>query len=208
MKRKTGRISYGMRPVDCLQETFMRACERKRTLIAFAALFVVCAIVGMTLGGSASAYHLRLCTHYLRDVCYTDRNIFVVFLERAAGCCLLAAFLLFSGVHPACLVLPPLLIAYRAYTFGGCIVVFFSVYRFAGALIVFTVYLPIHLLVDAVLLWATALSCGRAPCFCFCRSDFFALLRDLAVLAAVMLVICLTEMILLLVIVHPVGNLM
>ena len=162
--------------------------------------------VGRSFG--ASAYHGKLCARYLRDVCYTDRSVFLVFLERAAGCIVLAAFLLFAGIHIVGLVFPPLLIAFRAYTFGGCLVVFFSVYRVAGALIVFCLYLPIHLLADAVLLWATALTYDRAPGFCFCRADFFAILRDLAVLAAVLLAICFAEAVLLLVIVHPIGNLM
>lgn len=197
-----------MHPLVFAREALSRAWERKRTLIAFAALFLICTIVGITVGGAASAYHLQLCARYLRDVCYTQKSIFVVFLGRAAGCCLMAAFVLFAGMHVVGLVFPPLLLVFRAYTFGGCIAVFFSVYKFAGALIVFTLYLPVHLLVDAALLWATALSYARAPSFCFCRSDFFALLRDLALLAAVLVLICLAELLLLVVIVHPIGNLM
>ena len=206
MNHRRGCISYGMHPLFYVREAFSRAWERKRTLIIFALLFLVGMIVGMSFG--ASAYHGKLCARYLRDVCYTDRSVFLVFLERAAGCIVLAAFLLFAGIHIVGLVFPPLLIAFRAYTFGGCLVVFFSVYRVSGALIVFCLYLPIHLLVDAVLLWATALTYDRAPGFCFCRADFFAILRDLAVLAAVLLAICFAEAVLLLVIVHPIGNLM
>ena len=98
--------------------------------------------------------------------------------------------------------------AFRAYTFGGCLVLFFSVYRFTGALIVIALYLPVHLLVDAVLLWAALLSCDRARGFCFCRTDFMSILRDFVILAIILLLVCLLEMLLLLLFVRPVGNLM
>lgn len=203
-----GCISYGMHLLFCLQEMLSRALERKKALIAFCVLFLVCMIVGMSMSGAESAYHLRLCKCFLQNVCYSDRNVFLIFLERTAGCWLLSAFILLAGIHIVCLALPPLIMAFRAYTFGGCLVLFFSVYRFTGALIVIALYLPVHLLVDAVLLWAALLSCDRARGFCFCRTDFMSILRDFVILAIILLLVCLLEMFLLLLFVRPVGNLM
>ena len=200
-----GCISYDMHPLYFARERFSCAWERKRVVIGFAVLFLICAVIGMFVG---DAYHLQLCTRYLRNVCYTENSVIVVFFGRFAGCSLLILFLLAAGMHRIGLVFPPLLFAFRGYTFGGCIVVFFSVYRFAGALIVITFYLPVHLLVDLLLLWATALSADRCQSFCFCRASFFALLRDAALLIVLAAAVCVLEMVLLLVIVHPVGNLM
>ena len=111
-------------------------------------------------------------------------------------------------MHRIGLIFPPLLFAFRGYTFGGCIAIFFSVYKFAGALIVIAFYLTVHLLIDAILFWATALSVDRCRSFCFCRMSFLALLRDAAFFIVLAAVVCLLEMVLLIVIVHPVGNLM
>ena len=84
------------------------------------------------------------------------------------------------------------------------IVIFFSVYRLTGALVVFVLYLPVHLLFDCLFLAATSLSCGRARRFC--GEDFFCLLWDFLVLLAITAIVCLAEAILLLALFHPLGS--
>ena len=205
MNRMGGCISYGMHPFFFVRECFSRAWEHKRALFCFMLLFFVCAVIGMLVRDS---YHLQLCTRYLRNVCYTDKSVVVVFFGRFAGCTLLILFLLASGMHRIGLIFPPLLFAFRGYTFGGCIAIFFSVYKFAGALIVIAFYLPVHLLIDAILFWVTALSVDRCRSFCFCRLSFLALLRDAVFFIVLAAAVCFLEMVLLIVIVHPVGNLM
>ncbi len=39
--------------------------------------------------------------------------------------------------------------------------IFFTVYRMTGVLVVFTLYLPVHLLIDCILILAAALSCAQ-----------------------------------------------
>lgn len=192
-----------------VRDCFGRALSRKTMLIIFAVCFLVVAILGMSISTPAFYdYHLTLCERFVSRVCYSQRSVILIFLERFAGNMLFLALMIASGIHVAALAIPPVVLAYRAYTFGGSIAVFFSVYQLSGALIVFALYLPIHILVDAVLLVSVSLSCARAPRFRFCKEDFKEMLYDFLVLLALIAIICLLEMILLLVLFHPLGNLL
>ncbi len=150
-------------------------------------------------------YHLNLCDRYVDRVCYSSRSVFLIFLERTAGNALVLLLLLCAGFYVAGLAVTPLIFIYRAYTFGGSLAIFFSVYRFSGALIVFVLYLPIHLLLDAVFLLAIVLSFCRAPRFRFCGDDFKELLFDFLCLLILIVVICLLEALLLAALFHPYG---
>lgn len=191
---------------DCLS----RALERKKTLIAGGILFVAAAILGMCFCKSYAMYeyHLNLCNRFLDRVCYSNRSVFLIFLERWAGHGLLAALILAAGMHLAALPLAFAVFLYRAYTFGGSIVIFFTAYGFAAVPVVFVLYLPVHLLIDAVLLLALSLSCGRSGCFSFCGSDFLMLLVDFLLIMALVAAVCLAEAVLLLALFHPIGNIL
>lgn len=192
------------------RELFFRVAARKKTLVCFGVLFLCGFILGIAFIKTPAiyGYHLRLCDRFVDRVCYSDRSIFVIFVERSFANGLFLILILCSGVHPIGLILPPMLLCYRSYTFGGSIVVFFSVYRMSGALIVFVLYLPIHLLIDLVLIGAAAISCERAFGFQFCQRDFIRLGRDALLLVVCVAVICLLEAVLLLVLFHPIGNLL
>ena len=192
------------------KETLAEIVARKKTLAVFAALFAVCGVLGICFIKTPAiyGYHLNLCDRFIDRVCYSDRSVILIFFERTCGNALLLCVVLFSGVHPVGLILPPIVLAYRAYSFGGSLAIFFSVYRVSGALIVFVLYLPIHLLIDAVLIGATALSCARASHFRFCKGDLIRLVRDVLLLTAIITIICFLEMLLLLVLFHPLGNLL
>ena len=153
-------------------------------------------------------YHLKLCDRYLDRVCYSDQNVFLIFLERTAGNALLLVLVLAGGLHPAALPLPAVVLFYRSYTFGGTLSVLFSVYAFPGAVVAIALYLPIHLLIDAALLLAAGVSLCRAFSFTFCAGDFKELLADLLFFLALVALICLVEMLLLLALFHPMGNLL
>ena len=191
---------------DCIS----RALERKKTLAVFVCIYVFATILGILFIKTPAMYHyhLNLCDRFVERVCYSDRNVFLIFWERACGNSVFLAVILSAGIHPIGCIISPILLLYRAYTFGGSLVIFFTVYRVSGILIVFVLYLPIHLLIDAILLCSASLSCGRASCFCFSKDDFVALLRDFLVLLLLICAVCLLEMILLLLLFHPIGNLL
>lgn len=153
-------------------------------------------------------YHLKLCNRFLDRVCYSDRSVFLIFLERTAGSALLLALVLAGGLHPACLPLPVLVLLYRSYTFGGTLAILFSVYTFPGAIVALALYLPVHLLIDAALLLAAGVSFWRAFCFSFCAGDLKDLVFDFLAFLALLTLICLLEMVLLLALFHPMGNLL
>lgn len=153
-------------------------------------------------------YHLKICDRFLDRVCYSDRSVFLIFLERTTGCVLVLLPVLAGGFHPVCLPLPALVLVFRGYTFGGTLAILFSVYEFSGALVAIVLYLPVRLLTDCVLLIAAAVSCSRAFRFSFCSGDLRDLLLDLAFFAVCMVLVCLLEMLLLLVLFHPLGNLL
>ena len=194
----------------CFQDCLGRATERKKTLIIFAALFAVSAILGICFIKTPAVYdyHLNLCDRFVGRVCFSERNVFLIFLERTAGNAFILLLLLLAGIHVFGLVVPPAVFVYRAYTFGGSVAVFFSVYGVSGALIALVLYMPVHLLLDAVFLGATSLSFGRARRFRFCRENFKELALDFLILLLIVTIICLLEMILLFALFHPLGNLL
>ena len=193
-----------------LRDCFSRVFERKITLIVLVCLFFVATVLGVLFITTPAiySYHLNLCDRFVDRVCYSETSVFLIFLERLAGNCVFVAVILCSGVHVVGLFLPPIVLVYRAYTFGGSLAIFFSVYKISGVLIVFALYLPIHLLIDAVLIGATVLSFSRARCFCFTQEDILGLLRDFLILIVLIAAICLLECILLAVLFHPIGELM
>lgn len=190
------------------RECFCRAFTRKKTLLVFGIVAAVSLILGMIFVTTPAMYdyHLTICDRFVRRVCFSDRSVFEIFLERALGHALLLLVVLFSGIHVAGCVLPPVVFVYRAYTLGGSLYIFFSVYRFAGALIALGLYLPVHLAVDFLLCCAGALSYARAPHFCFSKHELFLLLLDFALLLVLLLAVGLVEMLLLLTLFHPMGN--
>ena len=153
-------------------------------------------------------YHLKICDRYLDRVCYSDKSVFLIFLERSAVSVLLLALVLAGGFHPVCLSVPVLVLFFRSYTFGATTAVLFSVYSFPGAVVALTLYIPVHLLLDFVLLLAAGVSFSRAFGFSFCGSDFKDLLADLLLFAALTVLVCLLEMVLLLALFHTFGNLL
>ena len=187
-----------------------RVICRKKILIGFAILCLVAFILGIIFIKTPACYdyYLKICDRYVYRICFSEESVLLIFIERVAGFALIVALLLLAGLHPAGLILPPAILVYRFYTFGGSVAIFFSVYRFTGALILTVLYVPIHLLVDAVCLMATTLSCGRARSFRFSKEDFCLLGADLLILCLLIVAICLLEMLLLLVLFHPLGNIL
>ncbi len=193
-----------------MESFFSRAWERKKTLVILAVLVLVFSILGMCFLDNPAVYeyHLSICESYLTDVCFSDTNVFLIFLERAGGCALLAALILAGGLHPVALLLPIAVLIFRSFTFGGSLYVFFDYYGISGAMVVFIIYLPNHLVTDALLVVAAAVTFGRAFRFCFTPSDFFDLLRDFLTILIFIAIICLAEMILLLALFHPIGKIL
>lgn len=199
-----------MNPLFLLRDCCGRAVNNKKTLLAFLFVLLISALCGMIFVKTPAvySYHLTICERFVDRVCFSSRSVFLIFLERTAGHFLILLLLLCAGIHTAGLIVTPAVICFRAYTFGGSLVIFFTVYRFTGALIVFVLYLPVHLLIDAVLLLAVSLSFSRARCFRFCADDWKGLLLDLVVLFVLILLICLIEAFLLLALFHPLGNIL
>lgn len=193
-----------------MKDAFFRACERKKTLAVLLAVYAAAFILGIVFVRTPAfyAYHIELCDRYINRVVYSDRSVFTIFLERTAGCALLITLTMCSGIHVVGLIIPPPILVYRAYTFGGSIAIFFSVYKLSGAIVVFLIYLPIRLLTDCILLAAISLTFARAPRFRFAKCDFCDLGFDLLALILAVIAVCFLEMCLLLVIFHPIGNLM
>ena len=124
-----------------------------------------------------------------------------------AGCSLLLLLTLLGGVHIVGIALPSAILLYRSYTFGGQIAVLFGVYGFSGSIVALVLYIPIHVLIDAVIVLAASLSACRARCFCFTKRDFCELGLDFLAFLLLIVAVCLLEMILLLAVFHPLGNL-
>lgn len=192
-----------------LKDAFCRAIEKKRALIVFGVVFLAGMILGICFVKTPAFYefHLNNCDRFLTRICYSDRSVFVIFLERTAGCSLLLVLTLIGGVHIVGLAVPAAVLLYRSYTFGGQIAILFGVYGVSGALVALVLYIPVHLLTDAILLFGTALSVGRTRCFHFAKQDLCELGRDFLALFLLIAAVCLLEMILLLAIFHPLGNL-
>lgn len=189
---------------DCLR----RVGEKKIALIVYGAVFACFVVLGVCFIKTPAiyGYYYNLCDKFVDRVCYSERSVVVIFFERSAGHVLLLALALSSGVNVFAVAVPTVIFVYRAYTFGGSLYIFFTVYRLSGALIVGILYLPVHLLIDAVLLCAILFSLNRAPRFSFCKHDFIEILRDFIVLGVLILLICLLEAVLLLALFHPLGN--
>lgn len=199
-----------MNLLSCYRDCANRVAERKKLLIVFGAIFFAFAVCGLMFIKTPAVYdyHLTLCDRFIDRVCFSDRSVFVIFLERTAGNLFLLGIVLCAGVHFVALIAPCGIIAYRAYTFGGSLYIFFSVYRFSGALIVFVLYLPIHIMIDFLLISATALSCTRTRYFCWNREDLWGILWDLLLLGTIVVLVCILEMIFLFALFHPLGNIL
>lgn len=193
-----------------MRECICRVLTRKKTLVVFGVIFLVGVIVGLCCIKTPAiyVYHLKLCDRFIDRICYSDRSVFLIFLERSAGNLLLLALFLISGIHFAALALPPALILYRAYTFGGSLYIFCAVYGMSGVLIAFVLFFPIHVAIDLIFMSGTALSCARAPRFRFGKEEMRELLLDFLILALFVLIICLAEAILLAALFHPLGNIL
>ena len=193
-----------------IRERFGRAFEKKKILIIYALLFVIGLVLGIIFVKTPAiySYHLDRCDRFIDGVCFSDNNVFLIFLERSAGHLLIALVLLLAGMHPVGLVLTPIVILFRSYTFGGSLYIFFSVYRMSGALISLALYIPIHLILDAVFLMTVALSFCRAFGFHFQKGDFLELIKDALIVFLFIVLACLLEMILLLILFHPLGNIL
>ncbi len=191
------------------KDCFSRVLERKRTLLALAIFFLAGWVLGMCFAKTPTFYgfQINICDRFLTRVCYSERSIFLIFLERTAGCAVLAAVVLVGGIHLVGLALPVALLLYRSYTFGGSLVVLFGVYGVSGAIVAVVLYLPVRILTDAALLSAATVSFGRAKHFRFAKQDLIELGLDFLAFLAVLALICLLEAILLLAIFHPLGNL-
>lgn len=183
---------------------------RKKTMIAFAVLCLVSFVLGIIFIKTPSAYeyYLKLCDRFIDRICFSQVSVVLIFVERTVGFTLIVALILFAGIHPAGLIIPPAVLVYRFYTFGGSVAIFLSVYRMTGVLIVTVIYFPVHLLVDFVCIMATSLSCSRACRFRFSKEDFCELGTDLLILFSLIAAICLLEMLLLLILFHPLGNIL
>lgn len=199
-----------MRPLFFLQSCISRALSRKWWMVFLILALLCSSMCGIVFIKTPAfyEYHLKICDRFLDRVCYSDRNVFVIFLERTAGNALLLILVLAGGLHPACLPLPVVTLLYRFYTFGGTLAILFSVYAVPGAVVALALYLPIHLLVDAVFLLAAGISFSRAFFFSFCESDLKELLIDFLALFCLIALVCLLEMVLLLALFHPLGNLL
>lgn len=194
----------------CLKDCQNRLVEHKKVLIFLFFAFLCSTICGIVFINTPAIYeyHLNMCDRFIDRVCYSSTSVVAIFFERTAGHALLLALLFACGVHLAVFPIAPLLLVYRGYTFGGTLYVFFSVYRVSGALIVFVLYLPVHLLFDALFLCSATLALERAKHFSFCGDAFFGLSREFALALAIAAFICLLEMLLLAALFHPLGNIL
>ncbi len=193
-----------------LKELFLRAFQRKWIVLCLFLLLLSSTMCGIVFIKTPTfyEYQLRICDRFLDRVCYSDRSVFLIFIERTAGCALLLFLVLIGGVHPAALALSAMVMAFRGYTFGGTVAILFSVYGMSGAIVAFALYIPIRILADGVLLLAAAVSFSRAFCFRFCAGDIKELLADFLLLSVLILMICLLEAVLLAALFHPLGNLL
>ena len=197
-----------MDPFFAVREMLSRAVRRRWLPLSLAAGFLVFTVLGAVFCCTSAGYGyaLRMCERYLTRVCFSDRSVIVIFFERTAGHALLAALVLLGGLHAAALPLPVVVMLFRACTLGGNLAVFFTVYRMTGALVVFALYLPVHLCIDGLLLLGTALSFSRARQFRFCRTAMRSLVGDVILLCILIAAVCLAEAILLLALFHPIGH--
>ena len=199
-----------MRLLLPVKECFGRVFEKKVTLIVFVSLFVIGIALGIVFVKTPAIYdyHLTRCERFIDSVCFSDRSAFLIFLERFFGHALILALLLAAGIHPVGLVITPIVVVFRAYTFGGSLAIFFSVYRMTGVLIAIAFYIPVHIMFDCIFLAVVALSFQRAFSFRFMKRDFGDLFRDLLIFLIFIAIIALAEILLLLLLFHSVGNIL
>lgn len=196
-----------MNPLFLLRELFSRCIERKWAIISLFLLCLCSIMCGIVFIKTPTFfdYYLKACDRFLDSVCYSDRSVVLICLERTAGSTFFLLLVLIGGIHPAALVLPTSALAFRAYTFGGTTAILFSVYKVSGALVFFTLYLPIQLLLGIVFLAAASLSFSRAFRFCFQCDDFRVLFVDFVIFFVLILLVCIFEALLLGVLYHPLG---
>ncbi len=199
-----------MDPLFLLKDRLSRAFERKWAPILLIFLLLCSTMCGILFVKTPVFYdyNLKLCDRFLDRVCYSDRNVFLIFLERTAGNALCLLLLLVGGLHPVCLPVPFVTVAFRAYSCGGMTAVLFSVYGVSGAVVALALYLPVRFFLDCVFLLAASCSVSRAFRFRFCAADMREALSDLLFFLALVVLVCLFEMILLLVFFHPIGNIL
>lgn len=198
-----------MNPLFSYKELFSRAIRQKYILLILFLLCLCSTVCGIVLVKTPAFfdYHLKICDRFLDRVCYSDRSVAAICMERTFGCVMFLLLVCLGGLHPAALVLPSCALVFRAYNFGGTLAILFSVYRFSGAIVALVLYIPIHLMLDIVFLCGAMLCFSRAFCFRFCLADWKALGLDFALLCVLSLLICVAEGLLLCVLFHPFGNL-
>lgn len=196
-----------MDPLFLLRDCVSKALYHKKIFILTVIAFFLFAILGVCFYKTPSTYGyiLRICNRFIDYICFSDRSVVVIFFERTFGHLLILALILVSGVHWGMLPLPICALLYRAYSFGGMIAIMIATYRLSGVLIVFVLYLPIHLLLDVVFLIALNITCWRVKEFAFRRDDFQVLCCDFLSLGAIIAVVCLLEAVILLVLFHSIG---
>lgn len=199
-----------MNPFSYAQECFSRVFCRKKTLLALLLVLLCSTVCGIVFIKTPSVYefHFRNCDRFMAVICFSSRSVFLIFLERSLSAALLLLLVCLGGIHPAALVFVFAVLLFRGYTFGGSICIFFTVYGFTGAIVAFLLYLPVHLALDALFVFAGVLAFARAPAFCFCRASFWEAGRDFIVFLALVLVVCFAEMMLLAIFFHPIGLLL
>ncbi len=185
--------------------------ERRKTLVLFAALYAICLILGIVFIKTPSVYeyHFRSCERFLNRVCYSQTNVVLIFLKRTLGCCAYLALISVCSVHiiPACAMIPTVL-CYRAYTFGGAAWIFVSVYKMSGVFVLLVLYVPIRLLCDFIYVCCSVCSFARVKEFSWQKRDFAQLFSNFIRDCILIVAVCLFEMILLLVLYHPIGALL
>lgn len=193
-----------------IKECFGRVFEKKVVLLVFGVLFIAGTVLGIVFIKTPAVYdyHLNRCESFIESVCFSDRSVFLIFLDRLLSHSLILLLLLAAGIHPVGLVVTPLIIVFRAYTFGGSLAIFFSVYRMTGALVAIAFYFPVHILFDCIFIAAIALSFGRAFCFRFCKNEIVNLAKDYFIFLIFTVIVCIAEIILLLILFHSVGNIL
>lgn len=191
-----------------LKNCFGRIFCRKKTFISLIILFLCSTICGIVFVKTPSVYeyHFNMCERFIDKVCFSSTSVFLIFIERTAGNVLILAFFVIAGIHPAACVLPPVILIYRAYTFGGSLFIFCSVYRFTGVLVAFLLYFPIHIMIDFIFICASTCSFSRSACFGFRKSDLVELLNDFLLFVLIITLICLAEALFLFALFHPLGS--
>lgn len=187
----------------------MLVFERKKTLVLFAGIYLICFVLGMIFIKTPAVYeyHFRACDRFLNQICYSQTSVIIILFKRFLGCAAYLALIFVSSVHvlPACFVFPVVL-GFRAYSFGGMTCILISVYKMSGVFILLALYLPIHVMCDVIYLFCGMIAIDNSRKFCWGRADWSNLLFNYVKMAVLILVVCLVEALLLLTLFHPVGS--